>query len=151
MTTSRIPNALLLIVLATGALTVLFLRSRPLALDGTISTQGVTVQVSVADTEREREQGLSGTKRLPEGVGKLFVFDTPALYGFWMKNMRYPIDIVWIDDAWQVAGITRDVAPETYPSVFYPPKPVVYVLELPSGSAFVDKLALGEKLTWNAR
>ncbi len=111
----------------------------------------MTVQVSVADTEREREQGLSGTKRLPEGVGKLFVFDTPALYGFWMKNMRYPIDIVWIDDAWQVAGITRDVAPETYPSVFYPPKPVVYVLELPSGSAFVDKLALGEKLTWNAR
>lgn len=151
MTTTRIRNALLLIVLATGALIVLFLRSRSLPLDGTISAQGMTVKVSVADTEREWQQGLSGTKRLPEGVGKLFVFDTPALYGFWMKDMRYPIDIVWIDDVWQVVGITRDVAPETYPAIFYPPKPVTYVLEVPSKSAFVDKLTLGEKLTWNTR
>ena len=151
MTTTRIRNALLLlIVLATGALIVLFLRSR--ALDGVVSYGDDTqIEVSVADTPALREEGLSGTNRLPEGVGKLFVFDTPGMYGFWMKDMQYSIDIVWIDAAWQVVGVTPGLAPETYPTIFYPPKAVLYVLEVPEGSTGVDKLTVGTQLTWTAR
>lgn len=109
----------------------------PIVFDATLEIKGkkTTIPVSVADTEAERAQGLSFTRELTEGRGKLFLFDAPGTYGFWMKDMRYPIDIVWIDSTWKVVAVTTDIAPETYPQVFYPPTDIRYVLELGAGDA----------------
>ena len=67
----------------------------------------------------------------------LFIFDSPAQYGFWMKDMDFAIDIVWIDEKFHVVDVDKEVLPETFPQVFYPDQAVVYVLELPAGT--VDK------------
>lgn len=96
---------------------------------------GVQIPVEVADDNEERSQGLSNREALNEGTGLLFVFDVPGSYGFWMREMRFPIDIIWINEDWQVVGVEKGVAPGTFPQTFNPPSPVKYVLELNSGEA----------------
>jgi len=91
------------------------------------------VLVEVSDTEALRTRGLSGRTSLGEGRGMLFVFDKNERYGFWMKEMRFPIDIVWIDGLKQVIGVEGSVSPESYPKIYLPEAPVLYVLELPAG------------------
>lgn len=103
----------------------------------------VLFKVEIADTPEKREQGLSGKTSLLEGSGMLFIFETADMYGFWMKDMNFPIDILWIDENLNVVDITRDLKPETYPEVFYPNKPVKYVLELPSGAVEKYRIEIG--------
>jgi hypothetical protein len=63
----------------------------------------------------------------------LFVFEKPGRYGFWMPDMHYPIDILWLDDQYSVVAAARSVAPESYPDTFMPPVPARYVLETSPG------------------
>ncbi len=104
------------------------------------------IPVTIADTQPLRSQGLSGTPSLKTGTGKLFIFPKTAIQGFWMKDMQYPIDIVWIDEAWKVIGITEHVDPASYPTIFYAPAPVPYVLEINAGEAAVDNFGVGVQL-----
>src|SRR5512136_601336 len=57
---------------------------------------GVRFEVEVAQTPGTREKGLSGRTGLVDGQGMLFVFDKPDRYMFWMKDMLFPIDIIYI-------------------------------------------------------
>ena len=52
--------------------------------------------LTVADTEASRIQGLSGTPSLSPNGGMLFDFEADGAHGIWMKDMKYPIDIVWL-------------------------------------------------------
>lgn len=97
--------------------------------------------VSVAKTDAEKQLGLSGTTSLAQNTGKLFIFDELGNHGFWMKDMNYPIDIVWFDQNWSVVGLAKNATPESYPNVFYPEHPAQYVLEINAGVA--EKLNLG--------
>ncbi len=90
--------------------------------------------VLVADTEALRTQGLSGTDRVPYD-GMLFVFPAQTTPAFWMKDMRYPIDIVWIKNDHTVLSVLLNVDPKTYPQSFTPTSPIRFVLELPAGNA----------------
>ncbi|MDP4007425.1 MAG: DUF192 domain-containing protein [bacterium] len=94
-----------------------------------------TLKVEVADTNKERSQGLSGRDLIAENEGMLFVFKEPRVYGFWMKDMNFAIDIVWIDSKKKVVGVERNIAPKTFPEVFYPAEPIQYVLEVNAGFA----------------
>ena len=102
-----------------------------------------SIEVEIVDTPRARTKGLSGRKTLPDGTGMLFVFDQGGEYGFWMKEMNFAIDIVWIDGGFEVVGVTEMVTPETYPKIFYPPEPVKYVLELPGGKFRNSSIDIG--------
>lgn len=97
--------------------------------------------LSVAQTEAERAQGLSGTASLAQNTGKFFVFERPDMYGFWMKDMNYAIDIIWFDGDLKIVGIAQNTTPETYPKVFYPNQNALYTLEIMAGEA--EKLNLG--------
>lgn len=108
----------------------------------------VSLQASIADTEPEREQGLSDTPYLPAGVVKLFVFDTSAPWAFWMKDMQYPIDIIWLDEQKTVIHIADNLAPETYPTAFSPTVPARYVIETAAGVTTKMHLRVGAKATW---
>jgi len=108
-----------------------------------IKINDTSIKVEVADTPETRVQGLSGKKRLVDNTGMLFVFDSPARYGFWMKDMNFAIDIVWIDEKFHIIGIEREVSPETFPQIFYPPQAVKYVLELPAGAANRYHIGIG--------
>ena len=92
------------------------------------------IKVGIAGTNAERVRGLSGRSQLASGNGLLFVFPASATYGFWMKEMNFSIDIVWISEDLRIVHIAADVSPGTYPKVFTPPLPARYVLEMPAMS-----------------
>ena len=94
---------------------------------------GQDVSVEISNTNDLRAIGLSGRKSLGEREGMLFIFEESDAFGFWMKDMNFSIDIVWINDLMQVVGMEENVSPDTFPKIFYPPVPIRYVLELPSG------------------
>lgn len=100
----------------------------------------VDFSVAIADNNNKRQQGLSGVQSLKYNEGMLFVFDTVDYHQFWMKDMLFPLDFVWIDQNWNVADITENVLPGTYPQIFTPKVPVQYVLEIPAGS--VEKFGI---------
>jgi uncharacterized membrane protein (UPF0127 family) len=92
---------------------------------------------------KAQEIGLGGRIDIPADYGMLFVFPKDDNYGFWMKDMLVSIDIIWLSDNGTVIGIEDSVAPSTYPSVFYPPSPVRYVLETRAGEAKVRQWHVG--------
>jgi uncharacterized protein len=102
--------------------------------------------VDVADTAALREQGLSGRTSLGPGNGMLFIFEHDGNWGIWMKDMRFAIDIVWMDKEGGVVGLEAEVSPQTYPASFYPDSPARYVLELPAGAAAAYGIAIGAKI-----
>ncbi len=106
------------------------------------------IQVLIASSSAEREQGLSGRGILPTSTGMLFIFPSPGQFGFWMKDMTFPLDFVWIGAHKKVVSVMPGISPATYPSVFYPPSPVLYVLELDSGGAKQWGIATGTKLVF---
>lgn len=93
------------------------------------------MQIEVVDTEAARIQGLSGRAEIPDAYGMLFVFPHADTYGFWMKDMLVSIDIIWLREDGSIAGIEHSVSPDTYPTSFYAPEPVRYVLETRAGYA----------------
>lgn len=102
-----------------------------------------SLDVAIADTQPRREQGLSGVKELRSGQGLLFKFDTPGRYAFWMKNMLFPIDMVFIDSQMKVVEVIPTISPDTYPQAFSSKKrDYLYVLELGAGE--VKKLHIYE-------
>jgi uncharacterized membrane protein (UPF0127 family) len=86
--------------------------------------------VLIADTPALRELGLSSRDSLPEESGMLFVFEQPDTYNFWMKDMKFPIDIIWLDDSFKVLHVEKEVSPETYPKTFGPQAKSSFVLEV---------------------
>lgn len=87
-------------------------RYYPVTYDMTIGD--VAVEASVADTLTSRIKGLSDTPYLPEGVVKLFAFGTPGSHSIWMKDMNYPLDILWVNESGTIVHIEEDVSPDTY-------------------------------------
>ena len=106
------------------------------------------INIAIASTSEARVRGLSGTKSLSKDSGMLFVFPNAGVYGFWMKDMEYPIDIVWIGADRRVSSVSPGVSPDTFPKIFYPSAPSQYVLELNSGGASDYGIATGTKLVF---
>ena len=112
-----------------------------------------TVAVEVADTEAAREQGLSDRPSLAAGHGMLFIFDAPQQAGFWMKDMRFDLDMLFADQSGRIVTIYSDVPASSYNAsnpqasqVFYPSAPVTYVLEVPAGFAKAHGIAEGQTI-----
>ncbi|MES2314396.1 MAG: DUF192 domain-containing protein [Patescibacteria group bacterium] len=114
-----------------------------------IITSKGSVKAFVANTEASREQGLSGQDSLPNGVGMLFVFNSSGKYGFWMKDMSFSLDLIWIDANKKIVGVTKNVLPSSYPFVFMPPKDILYVLEMNAGSVTEFGLTTGTSLKFS--
>lgn len=105
-----------------------------------------TVEASLATTSSARERGLSGTTVLPTSVVKLFVFPSSAAWSFWMKDMQYSIDIIWVSENGNVVHIEESVAPATYPKTFSPPVPAQIVIETVPGLAAASGVEVGSML-----
>lgn len=112
----------------------------------TLLVNGKTIYLEVADTPALREQGLSGHAPLGNDSGMLFVFEEPSSVGFWMKDMLFPLDMIWLDKDYRVISIKKDATPDSYPAIFYPSAPASYVLELPAGFADAHQIVVGSTL-----
>lgn len=91
------------------------------------------IEVTIADTPELRKNGLSGTTNLPANSGMLFVFPYSDTWGIWMKDMNYALDILWIDRLGRIVHLEENVTPESFPEVYQPSEPALYVLEVPAG------------------
>lgn len=89
----------------------------------------LTHRVEIANTEEERKKGLSGRTDLKNVDGLLFVFPETAFHSIWMKDMLFPIDIIWIDENLTIINIERNVSPDSYPRIYRPERPARYVIE----------------------
>jgi len=99
--------------------------------------------VEIAAKKEAQTLGLSGRDSLATNAGMLFVFDAPFSYGFWMKDMKFSIDIVWIDEFGRVVDLAQNISPETFPKIFYPQTPARFVLELNAGAADQNGIKIG--------
>ena len=99
-----------------------------------ISIKDQTFTITIVKTEAERQKGLSGRASLPLDEGMLFLFDKPDSYAIWMKNMKFPIDIIFIRDD-KIVTITENAKPATTgePPIYQPSQPSDKILEINAG------------------
>ena len=112
-----------------------------------VQIAGQTLKVDLALTREAQERGLSARQDLAEDEGMLFVFDYSNIYPFWMKDMNFPIDIVWIGEDLKVVYIKKDAEPSSYPAAFTPTEDAKYVLEVVSGFSDKNNLKVGDSVT----
>lgn len=113
----------------------------------TIGLKGSTIRVAVADTPAEREQGLSGQTSLESDEGMLFVFPEDGMYGFWMKDMLFSLDMIWTDSTGKIVYMAQSVSPDTYPTDYAPSAPARDVIELPAGWAKAHNVSIGDTVS----
>lgn len=100
------------------------------------------IDIELADTPQSREQGLSGRDGLPTNTGMYFIFEKADRYAFWMKDMKFDLDFIWIENG-RVVYLSEHVS---NPATIYPPMPVDRVLEVPSDFVQQNHIAVGDKI-----
>lgn len=115
-----------------------------------VMINGKEISVEIVDTPLSRQQGLSDRENLDVGSGMLFIFGDKQPRSFWMKNMNFPIDIIWIDDD-KVVKIDENLTPEgETPENHYNSKaPVNYVLEVNAGFSAQNNINIGDSVKIN--
>jgi uncharacterized protein len=104
--------------------------------------------VEIARTKIELERGLSLHIPLLNDQGMLFIFPKEELHGFWMKDMTFPIDIIWIDSNLKIVHIEKNISPDTYPKIFSPATKNLYVLEIMAGQTDFLKINVGDRVNF---
>jgi uncharacterized membrane protein (UPF0127 family) len=107
---------------------------------------GQTYRLEVADTEVTYQKGLGDRLSLPQNRGMVFVYPNPQPLCFWMKDMRFSLDIIWLNGDKQIIKIAPGVAPSTYPKTYCSDSTAEYVVELNAGQAQLLHLRLGQTL-----
>ncbi len=104
--------------------------------------------LEIASTPEKRATGLMYRSSLGEKHGMLFVFEEPGPHAIWMKNVRFPLDILWLDEEMRVVHIIRNAPPcRTDPCpVYAPPVDAAYVLELPANATLKHGIGIGAQL-----
>ncbi len=109
------------------------------------------VSLIVVNSAESRSRGLGGMKSISDDQAMLFVFDEPAKYGIWMKDMNFTIDIFWLDEFKKIVTIQHNISPDTYPKIFYPESESSYVLETKGGFAKKNNLEVGNVLGFDLK
>jgi hypothetical protein len=111
----------------------------------TVALGSGVFSLELADTPQKRALGLSGREKLDSDKGMLFVFEKEGRYSFWMKDMKFPLDIIWLDKNLKVVEIKENVQPESFPAAFTSKTKALYVIELNGGVAQKYNIKVGEK------
>jgi uncharacterized membrane protein (UPF0127 family) len=114
-----------------------------------IFVKNIKIDVDIAETPEEKAKGLSGRQSLKKNEGMLFIFENNTYPIFWMKDMHFPIDIIWIADE-KVVHIDRNVpvpevnTPDSKLPLYKPPVGIDYVLEVNAGFAESHNIKLND-------
>jgi hypothetical protein len=103
-----------------------------------------TFFMETATTPAEWEQGLSEHAPLTNNTGMIFIFDKADNYGFWMKDMLFPLDIIWVGTDFRITHIEKNLSPQTYPTAYYPGVPSKYVLEILAGESDKNNIKIDD-------
>ena len=123
------------VVIFVGILIVTLLLNKDSATK--VIVNGETFEVTIAKTDKEKQIGLSGKEKIEEDQGMLFVFENPDYYSFWMKEMKFPIDIIYISNDKVTTVIENAKPPSSDKSltVYRPGNKSDKVLEVNAGLA----------------
>ena len=130
---------------AAAALSVALAASAAPAVAPLTLPSGKVLQAEVMVKDEDRAMGLMFRASLPLDRGMIFVFETADFHGIWMKNCRFPIDILWLDEEKKVVHVAESVPPckaDPCP-VYNPMRRAAYVIELNAGQARREKAILG--------
>ena len=135
----RIKILVIVTILAILAIIASYIFSELISIQGnlirSVFIRDVPVKAEVVSCAKKIELGLGGRKNLPEGRGMLFAMPGNQVQRFWMKGMRFPIDIIWIANG-QVIGCERNISADDT-RIFTSPDSSNFVLEVPAG--FCDR------------
>lgn len=113
----------------------------------TINTIPMTIEQAL--TPSEQQKGLSGRKFLAPNQGMLFNFPKEQLLYFWMINMKFPIDIIWLDKDCRILGAAQNQIPcldQQHCPIIPSNKPAKYALEVVSGFVAQNNLSINQAL-----
>jgi uncharacterized membrane protein (UPF0127 family) len=145
--TVSVPKKILVVVL--GAVLVMVVGSVVWrATTGThLRVTGHIYKLEVARTTAQQEKGLGYRDNMPADHGMLFLYAKPGMYCYWMKGMRFSLDIIWLNADKQIIKIEPDLTPASYPRAYCPAGPdSQYVIELDAGQAAATHMRLGQQL-----
>lgn len=133
---------IIIIVLAGAVRIQQYLRSH-----GEIEIGGTTVKTEIVSDAADMQKGLSNRESLEKDKGMLFVFSEPGQTAFWMKDMKFPLDIIWIQDN-EVVDIAANLPPLAgdYVATYSPRVPAKYALEVNAGFAAEHGVKIGDKV-----
>ena len=102
--------------------------------------------VDTAKTPADQQRGLSGRDSLLPNHGMLFVFERESTWGFWMKDMKFSLDIIWFNSNRQAVFIEQSLqpcSPQSCP-IYIPTINAMYVLEVNAGFVQSHQISLGD-------
>lgn len=105
-----------------------------------------TLTATILDTPVAAQKGLSGQTSLPSKQAVLMVFPEPGRYGIWMPEMKFPIDVIWLDQNQTIVYLIPNMSPNSYPQTFYPTKPAKFILEANIKTIENNHLQLGDRI-----
>ncbi len=110
---------------------------------------GKCIQAEIADSDESRRKGLMFREKLPQDAGMLFVFEREVRASFWLKNVKFPLDIIWIDKNKTIVGINAGCLPcqENCPSIVSE-FPVRYVLEVNAGWVKANRIQINDRVNF---
>ncbi len=117
-----------------------------------VKIKDLIVYVDLAKTPEQQAKGLSIKNTLNENEGMLFIFDTPKEYSFWMKDMKFPIDIIWISSDNKIVHIEKNLQPCTFflfCTSYSPNANSKYVLEVPSNYTAKNNIVIGDRVDFS--
>lgn len=119
-----------------------------------ISVKSLNISAKVAANPQTRNKGLSKIESLPFNEGMFFVFEQKGRYSFWMKDMKFPIDIIWIDENKKIVNISKNALPEPNKpdkdlTIYISSYDVKYVLEINAGLAGANNLEIGDSVSFS--
>ena len=138
----------LVITLVVGLIVYNLFNSVPQPASAMLNVGKSIFKVEIADTPELRAQGLSGRDSLASDGGMLFIFPQSGIYSFWMKDMKFDLDFVWISGD-RVVGFTEHAMAPFGPHMSHihePPQPVDQVLEINSGAVSALGIKTGDKV-----
>lgn len=126
------------------------LQAMPPYSDGFVKIADKEISVDFAVETPVQNKGLGGRESIEENQGMIFIFQVPDILEFWMKDMKFPIDIIWIKGD-EVIDISPDAQPEpgvdlSQLKIYTPKKPADRVLEVKGGWAARNGLKIGDKV-----
>ncbi len=117
----------------------------------TVAINNRIFELKVAESQKEKEIGLSATKSLQENQGMIFMFDKPDYYPFWMKNMTIPIDIIYINNDKIVTIIDNALPPKNQDeklTIYTPLEASNRVLEIKAGLSKTYNFKKGDNVRY---
>ncbi len=149
-------NKILIVILVIAVLAAAFLifnqqkiRKEDLLEITLVNSAGKEIKIfaETADNETELTKGLSGREKIPEDRGMLFIFPQEGILTFWMKDMKFPLDMIFLDSQFVIVDINENAQPcKTIQNckIYFSKKPAKYVLEVNAGIVKKNNLKTGD-------